>query len=68
MPDTVRPNNTRERVIAGPCKEMGGSCLKNPGLPESFQQSPFIGKVRGGLWLVIANVSVPGHGQITMSL
>ena len=38
----------RERFIAGPCKEMGGSCLKNPKLPESFQQRPFIGKVREG--------------------
>ena len=39
---------SRERFIAGPCKETGGSCLKNPELPESFQQSPFVGKVREG--------------------
>ena len=31
--------------IAGPCKETGDSCLKNPKLPENFQQSPFPGKV-----------------------
>ena len=39
---------SRERFIAGPCKEMGGLYLKNPELPESFQQNPFIGKVREG--------------------
>ena len=39
----------KERFIAGPCREMGGSCLKKPPkLPEIFQQSPFIGKVREG--------------------
>ena len=27
---------------------MGGLYLKNPELPESFQQNPFIGKVREG--------------------
>ena len=50
----VRPNSTkisvwkRERFPAGPCKETGGSCLKNPKLPKSSLQSPFIGKVRKG--------------------
>ena len=39
---------SRERFIAGPCKETGGSYLKTPKLPESFQQSPLIGKVREG--------------------
>lgn len=34
----------RERFIAGPCKEIGDSWLKNPTLPENFQQSPFPGK------------------------
>ena len=34
----------RERFVAGPCKETGDSCLKNPKLPENFQQSPFPGK------------------------
>ena len=41
---TVRPKNTktsrvwsREMLTAGPCKEMGGSCLKKkPELPKSF--------------------------------
>ena len=37
----------QERFITGPCK-MRGSCLKNPKLPKSFQQSPFTGKVREG--------------------
>ena len=36
----------RERFIAGPRKETGGSFHKNPELPESFQQNPFTGKVR----------------------
>ena len=39
---------SRERFIEGPCKEMAGSCLKNSELLESFQQSPFLGKVREG--------------------
>ena len=30
------------------CREMAGSCLKNSELLESFQQSPFLGKVREG--------------------
>ena len=39
---------SRERFIEGPYKEMTvGSCLNTPKLPESFQQSPFLGKVRG---------------------
>ena len=37
---------SRERFTAGPCKETGGPCFRNPELPERFQQSPFIGKVR----------------------
>ena len=45
----------RERFIAQPSKEMGGPCLKNPKLPKSSQQSPFIGKVKGGAWLVAAD-------------
>ena len=54
---TVRPKNTktsrvwsRETLTAGPCKEMGGSCLKKkkPEVPKSFQQNPFLGKVREG--------------------
>ena len=53
---TVRPNNTKtpengteKGSSAGPCKKMGAPALKkNPKLPESFQQSPSIGKVREG--------------------
>ncbi|XP_059763550.1 5'(3')-deoxyribonucleotidase, mitochondrial isoform X6 [Balaenoptera ricei] len=41
----------RERSAAGPCKEMDGSCLKNPKLPKSFQQSPFLGKEKAiSIW------------------
>ncbi|XP_057392841.1 5'(3')-deoxyribonucleotidase, mitochondrial isoform X4 [Balaenoptera acutorostrata] len=41
----------RERSTAGPCKEMDGSCLKNPKLPKSFQQSPFLGKEKAiSIW------------------
>ena len=39
---------SRERFIAGPCKEMGGLCPANPELLEGFQQSTFKGKVREG--------------------
>ena len=42
---------SRERFITGPFKEMGGSCLKNPKLSESSQQSSFLGKVREGVRL-----------------
>ena len=45
--------------------------LKGLQLLESFQQSPFMGKVRGGAWVVVADflVSDPlflrlGHGQV----
>ena len=38
----------REKFIVGPSKEMGGSCLKNTELTQSFWQSPFIGIVREG--------------------
>ena len=38
----------KERFIKGHAKEMGGSCLKNSKLPESFQQSPFIEKETEG--------------------
>ena len=54
-PRAVRSNNSKmldfgaeNGLTAGPCMEMGGSCLKNPELPESFQQSPFLGKLREG--------------------
>ena len=42
---------SRERFIAEPCKETGGSCLKKKKknqLPESLKQSPLIGKGREG--------------------
>ena len=48
---------SRERFTAGLQKELGGSCLKIPKLPQSFQQSPFLGKVREA-WLVVANILV----------
>ena len=42
-----------ERFIAGPCKEMRGSCLKNP---KSLKLSakPFYRKGEGGVQLVVA--------------
>ena len=30
---------SRERFIAGPCKEMGGSCPKNPNSPKGFNKA-----------------------------
>ena len=33
-------------AAAAACKVMSGSCLKKPKLPEGFQQSSFLGKVR----------------------
>ena len=36
----------RERFIAGSCKELGGSCLKDAKLSEGFWQSIFKGQVR----------------------
>ena len=35
---------TEEGLLQGPARR----CLKNPKFPESFQQSPFLGKVREG--------------------
>ena len=75
----MRPNNnkvwSRERFIAGPFQEMGGSCLKNPELPKSFQAKPFYWKGEGGAWLVVAHFLVldplflrSGHGQVMMFL
>ena len=40
---------SRERFIAGLCKEMSGSCLKEPELSKRFQQIPFKDKERKGL-------------------
>ena len=43
---------SRERFIAGPHKETGGSCPPNPELPEGFQKSIFKGQVTEGCcWL-----------------
>ena len=45
----------REKFVAGPCKKTGGLNREfglNPKLPESCQQSPFIRKVRDGVWLL----------------
>lgn len=54
---TVRAKNTktsrvwsREMLAAGPCKEMGGSCLKKKKPPpQKLLASPFLGKVREGV-------------------
>ena len=39
---------SREGFIAGPCKEMGGLCLKNPKLPQKLSAKPFYRKSEGG--------------------
>lgn len=39
----------RERITVGPHKEVRGSCLRNTRLPKTCQQSPFLGKLRGGV-------------------
>ena len=36
----------RKTFITGPYKEVGGSCLTNPKITESFPPSPFRAKVR----------------------
>ena len=51
----------REKFIAGPCKETGGLNMEfglNLKFPESCQQSPFIRKLRDGVWLVVTNILV----------
>ena len=65
----------REMFIKGPCKETGGSCHRNPRLPENSQQSPCLEKVREGVWLVVANFLVldplfwgSGCGRVVMFL
>ena len=45
----------QEKVYWEPCKEMGGSCLKNPKLSESFPHR----KGEGREWLAAANFLVP---------
>ena len=39
---------SRERFYWEPTKEMGSTCLKNPRLPKSSRQCPFLGMVREG--------------------
>ena len=50
--DEAKHHNTelwsREEFNAGPCKELDGLCPKQPKLPESSQQSPFLVKGREG--------------------
>ena len=72
---TVRPNNTTILEFGaekGPCKEMGGSCLKNSKGPEIFHQSPFKSQRWGRGVVSRANLLVSdplflrsGHGQVT---
>ena len=72
--DTKQHQNVRvwsqERITAGPCKEMGASHPKISGLPERFQQRPFIGKLREGLdCKLLGSLSLrSGKGQVTMYL
>lgn len=43
-----RQSLQQRKVYWGPCNAMSGSCFKNPKLPESSQQSPFLRKVMEG--------------------
>ena len=61
----------QRKAYWGPCKETGGSCLRNPKLPKGSQRSPFLGKVREGVvncckcLLVRSCFLRSGHGQVT---
>ena len=47
---TYQVMSSEQRKVNGRARqETGGSGLKNPKLPESSQQSPFLGKVRGSV-------------------
>ena len=53
---TVRPSNTKtsefgaeKALLQGHARRRVAHALKSPELPESFQQSPFLGKVREGV-------------------
>ena len=54
------------------CKEMDGSCFKNPRTLQKFLEKPFSKKDEGGVRRVVANVLVlkpwflkSGHCQVT---
>ena len=63
VPDTqwVQTNQKREGFIAGPCKEMGGSCPESLGLPKGFPQSIVKGQAgeggSQGMWSIHAQFS-----------
>ena len=42
------------KIYWGPCKEMNGSCPKNPQTPQKFSAKPFYRKGERGVWLVAA--------------
>ena len=42
-------NRERFIIIAGPCKEMGSSCLQNPQTPQKLSAKPFSRKGEGGM-------------------
>ena len=60
----------QRKAYWGPCKETGGSCLRNNKLPKGSQRSPFLGKVREGVvncckcLLVRSCFLRSGHGQV----
>ena len=41
-------SETEKGLLQGSSKAMDGSCLINSKFPKSFQQSPFLGKMREG--------------------
>ena len=67
---------SRERVMAGQCKEGGGSCPQNPQLLKIVSAKHFKRPGEGGAWLVVANflvsesfaLAVVHRGQLSMVL
>ena len=63
-------------LTAGPCKEMGGSCLKKKTrTPQKLLAKPLSRKGEGGVWLVVENLLVSdllflksGHGWVRVFL
>jgi len=58
----VRPNKpkisvwSREKFIAGPCKEKCGLCPQTPKFPEGFLSAKHFQKPgERGMWFVVAN-------------
>lgn len=58
---------SRERFVAGPCREMGGSCPPNLNSSKGFQESTLTDKVRKGHgWLLKTSCWNPSFLQLSM--